>query len=114
MVCTEWSSFLPAVLGTAQAVQKQSPISAVVSFLPMFVGIMLIFYFMIYRPQQKKQKEAEAMISSISKGDKVITIGGIHGTIVEVKNNIAVVKIAENVKIEINKSAIATAEKRKE
>ena len=53
------------------------------------------------------------MINTMSKGDKVVTIGGIHGVLIGIKNNIAAIKISENTKIEINRSAIASVEKKK-
>jgi len=68
-----------------------------------------IFYFILIRPQQKKQKELQKMIEGLKKGDRVITTGGIFGKVVGTKeNNILVVEIAENTKIEIIKSAVAS------
>ena len=73
-----------------------------------FVAIIAIFYFLIIRPQNKKQKEIEKMIKALKKGDKVVTIGGIHGTVSSTKENTVVVRVDENVRIEFNRSAIAT------
>ena len=73
-----------------------------------FVLIIIIFYFFIIRPQNKKQKETEQMLKALKKGDKVITIGGIHGVISSVKENVVVVKVDDNAKIEFTRSAIAT------
>ena len=56
-----------------------------------FVLIILIFYFLMIRPQKKRDKEAKAMLAAMKKGDKVVTIGGIHGTVVMVKDNEKVV-----------------------
>jgi len=72
-----------------------------------FLLVILIFYFLLIRPQQKRQKEHRLMVESLGKGDKVITSGGIHGTVVGVKEDIVVVKVADNVKLEISKSAVA-------
>lgn len=84
----------------------------------MFVPIILIFvvfYFILIRPQQKKQKNHQALLSNLRKGDKVVTNGGIYGTIVDSKEHVVVLKIADEVKIEVIKSAIATViEKRGE
>jgi len=81
------------------------------SFIP-FICIGIIFYFLIIRPQSKRQKELQALVSSLKTGDKVITTGGIHGIIANVKEgNTLSLKIADNVKIEIDKSAIATVDK---
>ncbi len=67
-----------------------------------------IFYFMIIRPQRKRDKEAKAMLAAMKKGDKVVTIGGIHGTIVTVKDNTVVIKVDDSARIEFSKNAIST------
>lgn len=72
-----------------------------------FVLIIVIFYFFIIRPQNKKQKETQKMLDSLKKGDKVVTIGGIHGVISSVKENSVIVKVDDNAKIEFNRTAIA-------
>jgi len=79
------------------------------------VLIFAIFYFLMLRPQQKKQKEHLEMISSLRKGDKVVTNGGIYGTVSDVKDHMVVLKIADDVKIEVVKNAVAAVvEKRGE
>ncbi len=70
--------------------------------------VILIFYFLIIRPQNKKQKEAKRMLEALKKGDKVVSIGGIHGTVVSVKDQTVVVKVDDNTKLEFTKSAIAS------
>ena len=77
----------------------------------MFGAIILIFYFLIIRPQKKRDKETQAMIDSLKKGDKVITIGGIHGVVSSVKEKTIIVKVDDNAKIEFNRTAIATVQK---
>ena len=77
------------------------------------VLIIGVFYFLIIRPQQKKQKDHQEMVGSMKKGDRVVTAGGIHGVLIGTKNNIAVIKISENTKIEINRSAISSVESKK-
>jgi len=84
-----------------------APGSAIMSFLPL-LAIIAIFYFLILRPQNKKQKETQKMISALKKGDRVVTIGGIHGVIQSVKDNTVIVKVDENVKLELNRGAIST------
>jgi preprotein translocase subunit YajC len=69
--------------------------------------IILIFYFFIIRPQKKRDKETKNMLSSMKKGDKVVSIGGIRGTIVTVKETTVVVKVDDNTRIEFSKNAIA-------
>jgi len=81
--------------------------SSLFSFLPL-IAIVAIFYFLILRPQNKKQKETQKMLSALKKGDRVVTIGGIHGVIQSVKESTVIVKVDENVKLEFNRSAIAT------
>jgi preprotein translocase subunit YajC len=71
------------------------------------VLIFVIFYFLLIRPQQKKQKTHQKMLESVKKGDKVVTSGGVYGTVVGVKENVVVLKIAENVKVEFSKAAIS-------
>ena len=92
---------------------KPSFSTQLMSMLPMFAIMIFILYIFIWKPQQKKQKEHQTMLDSMTKGDKVITVGGIHGILIGVKNNIAVIKISENTKIEINKAAIASIESKK-
>ena len=74
----------------------------------MFAAIIAIFYFLIIRPQNKKRKETEKMLSALKKGDKVVTIGGIHGTIQSVKEQTVILRIDDNTKIEFSRSAIST------
>ena len=78
--------------------------SGIVQFIPLIL-IFVIFYFFLIRPQQKKVKEHKSMIESLKRGDKVITSGGITGTIERIIDNDKVeVEIAENVKVEIVKA----------
>ncbi|MBO6051175.1 MAG: preprotein translocase subunit YajC [Bacteroidales bacterium] len=72
--------------------------------------LLLIFYFFMIRPQQKKQKQIEEYRSKLSKGDKIITIGGLHGKITDVQEKVFVVEIADGVKITIEKAAVAVDE----
>ncbi len=85
--------------------QANTP-SLAVQILPLAFFI-LIFYFILIRPQHKKQKEHEGMINSIKKNDEVVTTGGIHGTIVNVKEKTFVLRIDEGAKLEIDKLSIA-------
>jgi preprotein translocase subunit YajC len=74
----------------------------------------VIFYFILIRPQQRKQKELQKTIEALKKGDRVLTTGGIFGTVVGTKDNILVLKIDENTKIEIIKNAVASVVKKAE
>ena len=83
--------------------------NSLMTFLP-FIAIIAIFYFLIIRPQNKKQKETQKMLSALKKGDRVVTIGGIHGTIQSVKEQSVIVKVDENTKIEFSRSAVSGIE----
>jgi len=83
--------------------------SLVGSLLP-FLAIIAIFYLFLIRPQNKKQKETQKMLDALKKGDKVITIGGIHGTVSSVKENTVIVKVDDNCKLEFNRTAISSVE----
>ena len=81
------------------------------STLIMLVMMIAIFYFMLIRPENKRKKEAEQMRSSVRKGDKITTIGGIVGTVVDVKeNNIVIETSADQVRIELAKWALSSNE----
>ena len=86
--------------------------SGVMQFLPMIVMLVAIFYLLVFRPQQKKQKEQKDMIASLKKGDAVITAGGIHAVVAALKDDVVLVKVADNVKIEVSKGSIATVTKK--
>lgn len=72
-----------------------------------FGVIILIFYFLIIRPQKKRDKEAKDMLASMKKGDKIVTIGGIRGTVAVVKESTVIVKVDDNARIEFSKNAIS-------
>ena len=77
----------------------------------MMVLMLVIFYFMLIRPENKRKKEAEQMRSAVKKGDKIVTIGGITGVVVDVKENKIVLETgADQVRIEFEKWAISTNE----
>ncbi len=79
--------------------------------LPMYFIIFIVFYFFLIRPQQKRQKEHADMISHLKKNDEVITSNGIHATVVNIKDKTLILKVDDNVKIEFEKSSIATIKK---
>ncbi len=84
--------------------------AGIVNFIPLLV-IFGIFYFLIIRPQQKKQKEHQQMVSNLKKNDEIVTSGGIHGTIIQVKDKTLGVRIDENAKIEIDKGSVSLVKK---
>ncbi|MBK9227869.1 MAG: preprotein translocase subunit YajC [Ignavibacteria bacterium] len=77
-----------------------------ISSLIPFILIIGIFYFLIIRPQQKKQKERQKLLESIKKGDKVVTAGGLHGVVEGVENDSLLIKVADNVKLKFERSAV--------
>lgn len=76
-------------------------------FIPLLLILVIMYFFMI-RPQNKKQKETQKMIAALKKGDKVVTIGGIHGTVASTKEETVIIKVEDGAKIEFNRTAIAT------
>ena len=86
------------------------------SVVPTFVTfglVFLIFYFLIIRPQNKKQKETKAMLSALQKGDRVVTIGGIRGVIHALREDTVVVKVDDNTKLEFSRSAVSNVLEKK-
>ena len=77
------------------------------STLIMLVAMVAIFYFLLIRPQRKRDKEAKEMMAALKKGDKIVTIGGIRGTVSAVKETTVIVKVDSDTRIEFNKSAIS-------
>lgn len=89
---------------------QPTPNAGIMNFVPL-IFIFGVFYFLIIRPQQKKQKEHQALIKGLKKNDEVVTNGGIHGTIVNSKEKTFVLRVDENTKIEIEKSSVAYLKK---
>jgi preprotein translocase subunit YajC len=74
----------------------------------MMGAVALIFYFLIYRPQKKRQKAREELVKQVEKGDKVITSHGIHGTVAQVEDTTVLLQVSDNTKIRIEKHALGT------
>ncbi|UCC94591.1 MAG: preprotein translocase subunit YajC [Candidatus Omnitrophota bacterium] len=91
--------------------QPEAP-PAILQFVPIFF-LIVIFYFLIIRPQQKKQKEHQAMIRNLAKNDEVVTVGGMHGTIVNVKETTFIIRVDDATKVEIDKHSIAYVKRRR-
>ena len=87
--------------------------SPILQFLPL-VFLFVIFYFMLIRPQQKKQKEHTDLVAKLDKNDEVITVGGVHATVISVGEKTAILRIADNVKIEIEKASITQVTKKRD
>jgi len=84
---------------------QQAP--SITSFLVPYVIIFGVFYFLVFRPQQKKQKQIKEMLANIKKNDDIVTASGIHGTVVLVKEKTVVVRVDEGCRIEFDREAIA-------
>jgi preprotein translocase subunit YajC len=81
------------------------------SFMFPWVAVILIFYFIVLRPEKDKQKKHKEMVNNLKKNDQVVTSSGIHGTVVNVKDKTIQIRVDDNVKIEFDKEAIVTIEK---
>jgi preprotein translocase subunit YajC len=100
---------LHALLAQAQSPAPTGPGGGIGFFVP-FIFIFIIMYFVMFRPQKKRQEQQQKLISALKTGDRVVTNGGIHGLISNVKETTVIVKVADNVKIEMEKSAITTVQ----
>lgn len=80
-----------------------NPLLGMLPFVLMFV----VLYMLILRPQIKKQKAQQQMIDELKKGDHIVTSGGIHGTILNIKDDVLIVRIADGVKVEVSRSAVS-------
>lgn len=91
----------------AQSPAAPSAGSGIIGILP-FVLIFIVFYYVMIRPQMRRQKEQQKLVAALKTGDRVVTGSGIHGLISNVKETTVLLKVADNVKIEVEKSAITT------
>src|SRR5580692_1407140 len=96
-----FSGVAPAILFAAQ-----SPGNGLIAFLPLAI-IMVIFYVLLILPAQRRQKKTQAMLNALKNGDKVVTSGGLYGTIVGLEPDAVQLRIAEQVKVKVARSAIA-------
>jgi preprotein translocase subunit YajC len=94
----------------AQAAPGPEQPPVIFQFLPLII-IAVLFYFLLIRPQQKKQKEHQQLVSAVKTGDKVVTSSGIHGIVANVKEATILLKVADNVKIEMDKAAVVSVTK---
>ncbi|MCR5046972.1 MAG: preprotein translocase subunit YajC [Treponema sp.] len=97
-----------SILSLLQAAPNTSTTGSFGSLIVTVVLMIGIFYFFLIRPQNKKQKEMEKMLSALKKGDKVVTIGGIHGVVSSTKEKTVILKVDDNTKLEFSRSAIAS------
>ena len=88
--------------------QEQDPRAAMLQMVVTFGILGVMFYFLLIRPQQKQRKEQEALIKNVKTGDKILMSNGIYGIVSNVKDKSLMVKIADNVKVEVLKSAVGS------
>ena len=81
----------------------------IASFIPLIL-IFVVFYFLLIRPQQKQAKEQQQFLNDLKNGNKVITKGGIHGTITGLTDTVVTLEIAQDVRVKVSRSAIASSE----
>ncbi len=89
---------------------QQTVANPLVQLFPLAL-IFIIFYFLLIRPQKQKEKAHQKMLEGVSKNDEIVTLGGIHGTVVNVKDKTLTLRIDDNVKMEIEKSSVAYIKK---
>ena len=95
-------------MGAPSGSEQQDPKAQMIQMIAMFAILGVMFYFLMIRPQSKQRKELANLLSNIKTGDKVLMSNGIYGIIANAKEKTFVVKIADNVKIEVIKSAVTT------
>ena len=103
------SSFLSLLAQTSAP--GQSPQASMMPFI-MMILMFIMMYFLLIRPQRKQQKEHQQRLASLKIGDEVITNGGIHGVVSNVKDTVIKLKVADNVKLDLEKSAVVTIKKK--
>jgi len=103
---------LLAMAPPAPAGQESNPTGQMLQMVGMFVILGVMFYFLLIRPQSKQRKEHDNMLKNVKTGDQILTSGGIYGIVTNVKEKSLMVKIADNVKVEITKSALTAVVKK--
>ena len=99
-----------------QVFAQTAPAAAPVQGMPMgsmivFGAIGLLFYFLVFRPQGQERKKREDMLNNIQRGDRILTRGGLYGTVADIREQVLVLKINENTKIEVERSYVDSVQK---
>lgn len=87
-----------------------SPMAGIIQFAP-FIAIMVVFYLLMIHPQSKERKKKEELLRGIQRGDRVLTRGGIYGTVADIKEQILILKISDNSKVEVDRTYVETVQK---
>jgi preprotein translocase subunit YajC len=105
-------AYAQTTAATTAAAPSGAPagLAQIISFAP-FIIIMVLFYFLMIYPQNKERKKREAMLAAIQRGEKVLTRGGVYGIVADIKENILILKVSENTKIEVDRAFIETVVK---
>ncbi len=106
----DWNGLGQIPLLMAPPAADGSAPPAWVQILPLGI-LFILMYFVLLRPQMRRQKETEKLIQSVKTGDRVLAAGGIYGTVANLKDGVVVLKVADNVKIEVLRSSITSVEK---
>ena len=104
-------ALIPTISFLAQGQAPAQPQGSMLPFI-MMILMFVMMYFLLIRPQRKQQKEHQERLASLKIGDEVITGGGIHGIVSNVKDGVIKLKVADNVKLEMEKSAVATIKRK--
>ena len=109
-------NLLPLLLGQPQTsgASGSGGGGQLITMLVTFGLIIVVFYFLVIRPQNRKQKEAKRLLENIKRGDRVLTIGGLQGFVDSVKEDSVILKVDDNVKIKFSKSAVSQILERKD
>lgn len=99
---------LPLAMGVPEGAAGAGGSGSMATTLLTFGAVFAIFYFLIIRPQNKRQKETKQMLAALKKGDRVVTIGGIRGIIFSLKDDTVVLKVDDDTKIQFSRSAISS------
>lgn len=105
ILCEAAAAATEAAAAATEAVPEPTFMDKYGSLL-MIVGIFMVFYFFMIRPQQKRQKEMQKMRDALGKGDRVVTAGGIHGIIRDVKDKSFIIEVADGVRIRVDKGSV--------
>ena len=96
----------PAELAFAQFGGGAGGSTAMLTQVAFFAAIFAIFYFLLIRPQQQQKREVERMRAALKKGDRVVTSGGLHGTVLTVNDQTVILRVSDQVKLEFDRSAV--------
>lgn len=98
------------ILAAAAPAEAPTGAGGLISFLPMII-LLVVFWFLVFMPQRKQQKKRNEMLGGLKKGDKIVTIGGLHGEIIEMDDEDVKLRVADKVELKFSKSAVARIKK---